>query len=92
MKLISVLICLSAVAVLSAIYYREDAATARQLMTQYKQNQEILFKNLQRSYHEKRELEEKNEALEQAVSEETISFDWHVDISNSAVIKQLQKR
>ena len=92
MKEISLLICLLAVAVLSALYYREDAATARLMMCQYKQNQEILFKNLQRSYHEKRELEEKNEAMEQAVSEETIQFDWYADISNSAVIKRLQKR
>ena len=92
MKEISLLICLLAVAVLSALYYREDAATARLMMTQYKQNQEILFKNLQRSYHEKQELEKRNLALEQVASEETISFDWHADISNSAVIKQLQKR
>lgn len=92
MKVIRLLICLLAVAVLSALYYREDAATARLMMTQYKQNQEILFQNLQRSYHEKQELEDKNEALEQAASKETISFDWHADISNSTVIKQLQKR
>ncbi len=92
MKVIRLLVCLLAVAVLSALYYREDAATARLMMTQYKQNQEILFQNLQRSYHEKQELEDKNEALEQAASKETISFDWHADISNSTVIKQLQKR
>ena len=71
-------------------YYRQKAASETLKAENYRQNNDLLLKQIRRVYEEKIKLQHENEILENMAKEESAEFDWYRDISNSAVIKRLQ--
>lgn len=71
-------------------YYQNKASTEAQKADNYRRNNTLLLNQIRRVYAEKIRLSRENEVLEAAAKADKAIFDWHTDISNSAVIKQLQ--
>lgn len=55
----------------------------------YKQNKNILLNKIRSIYDEKILLENENQELQKLSQQDT--FNWHQDISNTSVIRKLQK-
>ena len=91
-KLFGISVLLLCVAVVVAGYYREDAKQARESLSVYRGNNEVLLGRLKKTYADKVETDKRNSELEKAAAEDKTSFDWGYDISNSLVIKRLQAR
>lgn len=84
---------IAVLAVLTAVWYREDAMRFEALYTNSQANQEHLIKRIRKVYDDKLQTEKRNKELEQAAlqdKQDKVVFDWYADISNSSVIKQLQ--
>jgi len=75
-----------------AVYNFKEAADQRRQKEVYRQNNEVLITNIRRIYDEKEKLVKENENLSQAAEEDKAVFDWHADISRSAVIKRLREQ
>lgn len=74
-----------------AVYNSKEAADQRRQKEAYRQNNEVLIKNIRRIYDEKEKLIKENENLSLAAEEDKEVFNWHADISNSAVIRRLRQ-
>lgn len=59
------------------------------LIQNFQQNQNILTQKIKDIYNDKVKLEQENRELTKAAKND--SFNWYQDISNTNVIKQLQK-
>ncbi|MBQ8751129.1 MAG: hypothetical protein IJZ30_05800 [Alphaproteobacteria bacterium] len=61
----------------------------RNKVTLYKKNEQLLSSKIKELHHEKIKLETIKEELLSETKKDT--FNWHADISNTHVIKRLQK-
>jgi len=75
-----------------AVHNLREAADQRRQKEAYRQNNEVLISNIRRIYDEKEKLIKENESLSTAAEVDKAVFDWHADISRSAVIKRLRQR
>ena len=71
-------------------YYHKKADEATQLNKKYQLSQNQLVTQLRRIHNEKIILQQQKTTLETCALKDKIIFDWHIDISNTSVIKQLQ--
>ena len=55
-----------------------------------KGNIQLMEKRLEKEHADTLAISERNKELEKAAAKDKAYFDWNADISNSAVIKQLQ--
>ena len=78
--------------VIGVRYYQIKADAEAEKADNYRKNNALLLNQIRRVYEEKVRLQRENEVLEELAKEENEVFDWHRDISNSAVIKRLQGR
>ena len=78
--------------VIGVRYYQIKADAEAEKADNYRKSNTLLLNQLRRVYEEKIRLQRENEILEELAKEENEVFDWNRDISNSAVIKQLQSK
>lgn len=91
-KLFGISVLLLCVAIVMAGYYRNDAKQARESLSVYRGNNEVLLGRLKKTYADKVETDKRNAELEQAATECSLGFDWSFNISRSPVIVRLQAR
>ena len=84
--LISIIIILSS----GIKYYHKKAEDTIQLNKKYQLSQNQLVTQLRRIHNEKIILQQQKTTLETCALKDKLVFDWHIDISNTSVIKQLQ--
>ena len=84
--LISIIIILS----LGIKHYHQKLDTAISLNQKYQKSQNQLVTTIRRIHNEKIILQQQKTTLETCAIKDKPIFDWHIDISNTAVIKQLQ--
>ena len=85
------LICWLVVIVLficGSFYTKSVTDENKQLKTE---RQELIL-NLEKRNNDIMEISRKNKELEARVKEDTSGFDWHFDLHDNPVIKQLQKQ
>lgn len=90
MKLNLVLIITLATVLIILQYYHYELNNTKQKINIYQKNQNQLIANIRRIYHEKTILQQEKIALEELALKDKSLFDWHIDISNTSVIKRLQ--
>jgi hypothetical protein len=71
-------------------YYHKKADETDQLNKKYQQSQNQLAIQLRRIHNEKIILQQQKTTLETCAIKDKPIFNWHIDISNTSVIKQLQ--
>jgi hypothetical protein len=88
---VKIIALFAVLAVCMALWYKEQARRANELYTASQANNELLINKVKDIYNDKLETDRRNALLEQAAETENKEyFNWHADISNSPVIKQLQ--
>ena len=80
--LISIIIILS----LGIKHYHQKLDTAISLNQKYQKSQNQLVTTIRRIHNEKIILQQQKTALETRAIKDKPIFDWHIDISNTAVI------
>ncbi|MBP5699043.1 MAG: hypothetical protein J6W96_05910 [Alphaproteobacteria bacterium] len=73
-------------------YYRNEVIRQREISKNYQDQTKTLQSKIKDIYYEKIKLEQENSALEEAAATDKVIFDWHKDISHTAVIKRLQQK
>lgn len=72
-------------------YYRQEMIANKEKAELYRQNTDTLLAKIRKIYDEKILLEQQNKDLHEAAKKDQAYFDWHRDISQSNVIKQLRQ-
>lgn len=90
-KIIVIIVAFLILVSLTRYYYRE-AQTQKIKAENYRHNNNILLDKVKGLYNEKITLERQNETLAKAAAKDKNYFDWHFDISHTAVIKQLRQK
>ena len=86
-----IIVCVAIWYKVQASWYQEELERVSGLYSTSQANNNLLIKKVKDIYNDKRETERQNALLEQAAEkEDKTHFDWHADIANSSVIKQLQ--
>lgn len=71
-------------------YYHERAESYCEKWKNSEANNVFLIKQRKKDYEDTLAISERNKELEKAATKDKAYFDWNADISNTAVIKQLQ--
>lgn len=85
-------ICVGAIyfLLLGVIYYKNTAEEQERIKCVYEQNNQALITKLRKVYDDKVATDLRIQELEKSAKED-VDFDWHTDISNSPVIRELKK-
>lgn len=88
--LLAIFLACSVVFGFLAYYYHERADSYKGLWKNSEANNNLLIKQRKKDHEDTMAISLRNKALEKEAAKDKAYFDWNANISNTAVIKQLQ--